>query len=158
MELRPARPEEADLLGRMVLAGVAHWGHDVNFPEAFEGLRRSGLPDVAFVAAHRVDVLDDGDEIVGFYSLVVGDGHVELVHMFLAVERIGTGCGRRLWDRAVKRARGLGPTLLIMADPAAKGFYAAMGAELEDDVEVAPGFALGRMWYDLDQVDGRGQV
>jgi hypothetical protein len=149
MEFRAARPDESELLSQIVLAGVAHWGHDVNFPEAVAGLRENGLPDGGFIEANTVEVLVDGDEIAGFYSLAVADDHIELVHMFMPVERIGTGCGRRLWDRAVRQARGLAPRMMIMADPAAKGFYAAMGAELGRDIEVAPGFELGQMWYDL---------
>lgn len=151
MEFRAARSDESELLSEIVLAGVAHWGHDVNFPEAVAGLRESGLPDDDFIEANMVEVLVDRDEIAGFFSLAVADDHVELVHMFMPVERIGTGCGRRLWDRAVTQAQGLAPRLMIMADPAAKGFYAAMGAELERDIEMAPGFELGQMWYDLDQ-------
>jgi len=31
----------------------------------------------------------------------------------------------------------------------AKDFCAAMGARLERDVEVSPGFSLGLMWFEL---------
>lgn len=149
MEFRDARTADSAQLGKMVLAGVAHWGHDVNFPDAVAGLRANGLPSAEFIDANVVEALVEGEDLVGFYSLVPTGDDVELVHMFVATDRIGTGCGRRLWDRAVTRAHGMGRRMLVMSDPAAKDFYAAMGARLETDVEVSPGFALGRMWFDL---------
>jgi len=36
-----------------------------------------------------------------------------------------------------------------MSDPGAVGFYRAMGAEYERDVEISPGFRLGVFWYQL---------
>jgi GNAT superfamily N-acetyltransferase len=155
MEFRSADPDESDVLGRMTLAGVRHWGHDENFPEAVEGLRQNGLPTPDFVTANLVEVLVDQDERVGFYSLATHDDHVELVHMFVDVDRIGSGVGRRLWHRAVSRASSLADRMLIMSDPSAKEFYSAMGARLERDVEVSPGFFLGQMWYDLSGDAGR---
>ena len=148
MEFRVASPDESGLLSRMVLEGVAHWGHDVNFPDAVAGLRASGLPDRDFIAANLVEVLVDGTGVAGFYSLAPSADQVELVHMFVAMDRIGTGCGRRMWERAVAQAAGAA-RMLIMADPRAKDFYTAMGARLERDVEVSPGFALGLMWCEL---------
>jgi GNAT superfamily N-acetyltransferase len=149
MEFRPARSDEADVLGRMVVAGVRHWGHDVHHPDAFAALEANALPTADWIEVNTVEVLVDDDEVLGFYGLERRDDLVELVYMFLAVDRIGTGCGRLLWDRAVDRARGQASRMLIMSDPEAKDFYAAMGAELDGEVETSPGFLLGRMWYDL---------
>ena len=149
MEFRVASADESELLCQMVLDGVAHWGHDVNFPDAVAGLRASGMPDRDFISANLVEVLVDGTRVAGFYSLTPSGDDVELVHMFVASDRIGTGCGRRLWERAVARAASAAPRMMIMADPQAKTFYTAMGARLERDVEVSPGFSLGLMWYEL---------
>ncbi len=33
-----------------------------------------------------------------------------------------------------------------MSDPGSTGFYEAMGANLEDEIKVAPGFTLGEYW------------
>ncbi len=149
-QFRPASPADAPLLCELVLNGIRHWGHDVNFPEAFAGLAAEGLPTPEFIAEHWVEVLVRDGAPVAFYSLVDrGDGVVELEHMFVDVDRIRTGVGRRLWRRAIDRARDTGRRMKIMADPEAIGFYAAMGASLECEVEFAPGFALGKMWYDL---------
>lgn len=148
MEFRPARSDEAELLGEMTLAGVRHWGHDVNFPEAYAGLA-ANLPDADHIEQNPTFVLEDDGEVIGFYSLVPAEEHIELLQMFLAVERIGEGLGRRLWHHAVDQAARLGDRLLIKSDPEAAGFYRAMGAELERTLEVAPGFELSIFWYGL---------
>jgi len=137
-----------------VLGGIAHWGHDVNFPDAVASLKEHDLPTADFIEANTVEALVDGDRVVGFYSLVDEPEFVDLVHMFLAVDRIGTGDGRRLFERAVRVARGSRDRMRILSDPEATGFYSAMGATLEREVEASPGFMLGLMWFDLgDRTD-----
>ncbi|WP_353814736.1 GNAT family N-acetyltransferase [Agromyces sp. SYSU T00266] len=150
MDFRAARPHEADELGRLVLGGVAHWGHDVNFPDAVASLKEHDMPTAAFIEANTVEALVDDGRVVGFYSLVDEPEFVDLVHMFLAVDRIGTGDGRRLFERATSVAHGRADRMRILSDPAATGFYSAMGANLEREIEDAPGFMLGLMWFDLD--------
>lgn len=150
VRFRQARAEEADLLGEMTLTGVRHWGHHENFPEAYAGLA-SSLPGPEDIEAHPTFVLEDDDGVIGFYSLRDRDGHVELVQMFVQVDRIGQGLGKALWKHAVGQASAIAPRMRIMSDPESIGFYEAMGAALERRVEVSPGFLLGLMWYELDQ-------
>ena len=147
---RPARPDEADLLGEIMLAGVRHWGHHENHPEAYAGLA-GHTPDGDHIEQHPTWVMEEDGEVAGFYGLVPAEDHVELLMMFLTVDRIGTGLGRRLWDHAVSEAARYGSRMRIGSDPSATGFYAAMGAELERTVEVAPGFELSIFWYDLSR-------
>ena len=145
---RRARADERDLLDDMTLAGVRYWGHDVNHPEAYDGL-------VSTLAAedgpehHPVWVLAEDDEVVAFYELRDRGDHAELLRMFMRPDRIGQGYGTRLWHHAVATAATTHDRMLIMSDPSARGFYAPMGATLDKTVEVAPGFELGVFWYDL---------
>jgi GNAT superfamily N-acetyltransferase len=156
---RPADPSEAATLGDMVMAGVSHWGHDVNFPAAVEGLRANGLPTPDYVAESPVFVLEDDSGLVGFYGLRLTDDFVDLVYMFLHVGRIGAGHGRRLWNHAVVEAAKHGSRLRILSDPGAVGFYAAMGATPQKEVEVSRGFRLTLFWYNLDAAgDVLGEV
>jgi hypothetical protein len=150
MRFRQARAEEADLLGEMTLAGVRHWGHHENFPDAYAGLATS-LPGPEDIAAHPTFVLEDDDGVAGFYSLRDRGDFVDLVQMFVQVDRIGHSLGRALWEHSVSEASGIAPRMRIMSDPESIGFYEAMGAALERRVEVSPGFFLGLMWYELDQ-------
>jgi GNAT superfamily N-acetyltransferase len=149
MQFRPARPDEAERLGEMTLAGVRHWGHHEHHPEAYAGLA-SDLPDGDHIAQNPTYVLEENGAVIGFYSLIPSEDHVELYQMFLDVDRIGTGLGRRLWEHAISEAARHGQRMLIKSDPMAVGFYRAMGAVQERAVEVAPGFELGIFWYDLE--------
>ena len=137
-----------DLLDEMTLAGVRHWGHHLNHPEAYAGLtqmlRAQDGPE-----HHDVFVVEEDGDVVAFYELRDRGNHVELLRMFMKTELIGQGYGRLLWEHAVTRAAETHDRMLIMSDPAAVGFYAAMGAALEQQQEVAPGFSLGKFWYDL---------
>jgi GNAT superfamily N-acetyltransferase len=150
LSFRPANPADATLLGRMVLDGVRHWGHDVNHPEAFAALRDHGLPTADYLTTEPVYVLEDEGRVIGFYGLAVDEeDFVDLRFMFLEPDRIGAGNGRRLWQHAVREAATYRSRLRIMSDPDAVGFYTAMGAEPETEVEVAPEFRLTMFWYTL---------
>lgn len=100
---------------------------------------------------HPVFVLEEDGAVVGFYELRDRGDHIELLRMFLPVERIGRGHGRSLWTDAVATAAKSHDQMVILSDPCARGFYEAMGARLDGEVEPAPGFILGRYHYDLAQ-------
>jgi len=148
MEFRRARADDRDLLNQMTLAGIRYWGHHESHPEAYAGLvvsvEAEDSPD-----NFPVFVLEADGEVVGFYELRDRGEHVELLRMFLREDLIGKGFGRTLWDHAINEAAKIHDRMLIMSDPEALGFYAAMGAVLEKHHEVAPGVSLGVYWYEL---------
>ncbi len=148
---RRADPAEAERLGEIVIAGVSHWGHDVNYPAAVESLRAEGLPTPDYVARSPVFVLEDDDGLIGFFGLGVEPDHVELIYLFLDTDRIGAGFGRRLWDHALTEAAKHGTRLVIKSDPMAVGFYEAMGATSGPEVEISPGFRLTTLTLDLGE-------
>ena len=148
LEFRTARPDEFGLLDEMTMAGVRHWGHHENYPDAYQGLAAllaANPPD----DSRTIEVLEADGEVVAFYDLQMHEDHIELLRMFQDPERIGTGLGRILWDRATSQACLTADRMLIMSDPKATGFYEAMGAIQEDSMEASPGFVLGVLWYDL---------
>jgi predicted N-acetyltransferase YhbS len=54
---------------------------------------------------------------------------LDLEHLWVLPAWIGTGLGRRLFVRAMRRAHELGArTVTIESDPNAEGFYRKMGA------------------------------
>jgi GNAT superfamily N-acetyltransferase len=146
---RRARSDEAERLREMTLDGIRHWGHHVRFPELFETMADS-LSTAEEIGQNSVYILEEDGEMVGFYELKDREDHVELLRMFLDVDRIGHGYGRLLWGHAVVEAATISHRMRILSDPEAVGFYAAMGATLERMHEVAPGFSLGVFWYDLE--------
>jgi GNAT superfamily N-acetyltransferase len=145
---RRATAQDTDLLNELTLAGVRHWGHHEHFPDAYADLA-SDLPSQDDTVTNPVFVLEEDGRVIAFYDLRPRGDHVELLRMFQDPALVGTGIGRMLWEHAVAQARGLADRMLIMSDPEAVGFYQAMGATLEEHVEVSPGFHLGVCWYSL---------
>ncbi len=103
---RRAMAHDADLLDEMTLAGVRHWGHHENHPEAYAGLADQ-LQAEDGPENHPVFVLEKDGEVVAFYGLRDRGDHVELLRMFMRSDLIGQGYGRMLWNHAVVQAAQL---------------------------------------------------
>jgi len=69
---------------------------------------------------------------------------MSLDKLLVDADRIGTGCGRRLWLHATATARELGAKVLALAsDPNAAPFCRAMAAEwIGEEVALRPRWAL----------------
>lgn len=146
--IRRATADDRALLDEMTLAGTRYWGHHENHPDAYAGLQ-ARLERELGPENHPVYVLEEDGEVLGFFELRDRGEHIELLRMFLEASLIGQGYGRKLWAEAVAVAVRTHDRMLIMSDPCAAGFYEAMGAILEDEITVAPGFTLSRYWYEL---------
>lgn len=148
MEILRARPEDAEALSRIAFAAKRHWG----YPERWMEIWREALTVTPqFVRRNEVYVTVVYGEPAGFYALVGEGEEVELEHLWVLPERIGTGIGRALFEHAVGRAVALGAgTLKIEADPHAEAFYRRMGARrvrenvyrIEDQKRVLPLLAV----------------
>lgn len=149
MLMRDADPNEADDLTALFLRSIGHWGHPENFPELVADLVANDRVTREFIEDCTVRVLEDDGSVAGFYGLEQHDEFVDLKYMFLEPSYIGGGNGRALWDDAVAHAEHPSGRMRIVSDPMAKDFYRAMGSSLEKEVDVAPGFSLGLMWFDL---------
>lgn len=126
MHLRPARPDEAGLLGDIAYAAKQYWGYDQPLLDAF---RRDLRFTPAEVEPRRIVIAEIGGVPRGFYSIDGDPPHGELGNMWVVPSAIGTGLGRALYEHALTAARREGFTRLdIQADPNAEGFYLAMGA------------------------------
>jgi GNAT superfamily N-acetyltransferase len=126
VRIRPARADEAGLLGQLALRSKAHWAYDQEFLDA---CRAELMFEAAEVPARRIHVAEVDDRVLGFYSLDGEPPEGEIGNMWVEPAAIGSGLGRRLWRHAVELAERCGYTVLrIDADPYAEGFYLAMGA------------------------------
>jgi GNAT superfamily N-acetyltransferase len=126
LQLRPARADEANLLGPLALRSKAHWGYP---PDFLDACRSEFTYRSAEVEARRIVVAESAGRLLGFYSLDGEPPRGELGNLWVEPDVIGTGLGRRLWQHAMEAARAAGFTALrIDADPYAEGFYLAMGA------------------------------
>ena len=126
MEIQRATPGDAEALSRVSFAAKRHWGYPEHWMERW---RESLTITPEFVERNQVYAATLNEEILGFYALAGEGREIQLEHLWVSPERIGTGVGRLLFDHAVRRAASLGAvTLRIEADPNAEGFYRRMGA------------------------------
>jgi GNAT superfamily N-acetyltransferase len=149
LHLRPARPDEADILTELCLRSKAVWGYD----EAFMRTCRAELTlSPADLAASSLQVAVDGNEVAGVVQVVVDGEKADLAKLFIAPSTLRAGVGRKLFDWAVNSARERGARWLwIEADPDAAGFYRRMGA-IDDGVAPSvsiPGRFLPRLKLEL---------
>jgi GNAT superfamily N-acetyltransferase len=139
--IRRATPDEAAYLNTLTGRSVLSWGYDPEFldwePEAI-----TVTPE--FIISSPVFVLEEAGRIVGYYGLRGEPPEMALDKLFVEPDRIGTGCGKQLWQHAVATAKAMGVTVLTLAsDPNAAPFYRAMGATwLREEPTSWPGWVL----------------
>lgn len=124
--IRRALPEEAGLLTELALRSKGHWGYTQEFLAACRA-ELTVSPEI--ISSSAVFVLEDGGRVVGFYGLREQGDELDLLYLFVEPSEIRSGRGRLLWEHAVKTASVLGfRSISIESDPAAEGFYRAVGA------------------------------
>jgi len=125
-EIRRATPGDADDLSRIAFAAKCYWGYPERWIEQWQEAL-TVTPE--FIRRNEVYAAHYEGRPVAFYAIVGRDREVELEHLWVSPEYIGTGVGRALFDHAMQRAASLGAEVLsIEADPNAEGFYQRMGA------------------------------
>ena len=150
IEIRRARPDEADRLTALAHAAKRHWG----YPESWIAHWKSDLTITSeFISTNEVFVALAGKDIIGCSALVLGVSIAELEHMWIKPEYMGKGVGRELLAQVTNRAANLDlRELEISADPNAEGFYRHMGAvrigEIHSEIEGQPR-VLPRMKLEL---------
>lgn len=126
MNIRRADPKENMVLTELAVASEAHWGYDKKFIDAFRGIYSLSED---YIMNHPTFVLEDEDEILGFYSLIETDEDVTLEYFYIDSVNIRKGYGSHLWDHLVEfcRSRGI-LELQFVSSPEARHFYEKMGA------------------------------
>jgi GNAT superfamily N-acetyltransferase len=114
------------LLSDLALRSKSHWGYSQEFLEA---CRAELTLSEGYIASSPVFVLEEGERVVGFYSLREQGSELELLYLFVEPSMMNCGYGKRLWTHAVEAAAELGfQKITIESDPYAEAFYQAMGA------------------------------
>ena len=154
--IRRAVPDEVSYLNELTGRSVLSWGYEPEFlnwePEAITVTRE-------FIAGSPVFVLEETGRIIGYYGLLGEPPEMALDKLFVEPDRIGTGCGKRLWRHAIATARELGACVLTLAsDPNAAPFYRAMGAEwVGEELTSRPGWSLQMFRFSVPTADTEGQ-
>jgi GNAT superfamily N-acetyltransferase len=126
VEIVRAKPGDADALTRITFAAKRHWGYPDRWIERW---RETLTISPEFVRLNETYAAAVEGKPVGFYALVGEGREIELEHLWVLPEFIGTGIGRALFDHAVRKAASLGVQVVrIESDPNAEGFYRRMGA------------------------------
>lgn len=156
LQIRRARPDEADVLTEIAHVAKRHWGYPENWIEHWKQ-DLTITPD--FIADNEMYVAVSGEAIVGCCAIVfrespTGDSLAELEHMWIKPDHMGVGVGRALFMLARERAANLKALVIeLSADPNAEGFYQRMGAkrigEVRSEIEGKPR-VLPRMSVNLD--------
>jgi GNAT superfamily N-acetyltransferase len=127
--IRRARPDEAAHLHGLTGRSCLSWGYP---PEFLDWEPQAIAVTTEFIERSIVWLLEEDGRVLGYYALTGTSQDLSLDKLFVEPDRIGTGCGKRLWQHAMETARSLGATELTFAsDPNAALFYRAMGAIFE---------------------------
>ena len=149
--LRPALPDESELLSELACAAKAHWG----YPPDLMALWADDLGvSPEFIEQHHVICAEREGEIVGFAAVCEEDGAFELEHLWIHPGHMREGVGRALVSRIVAHLRPLGATTMrIVSDPHAEAFYLALGARRTGEKESTkrPGRFLPILVLEIDE-------
>ncbi|MDQ3658034.1 MAG: GNAT family N-acetyltransferase [Chloroflexota bacterium] len=149
--IRRAKVEDSTLLGELTERSSTHWGYPPGFFDWAPGA--SDVP-TAYINDNPVYVLEEAGRVVGYYGFTKEGDDLLLNKLFVDIDRIGTGCGKHLWQHAVDTARDLGHRQMIIgSDPNAAPFYRAMGAEwVREEETTRLGWNL--QWFHFPFTDG----
>ena len=141
LQLRPARPDEAETLTELCLRSKAVWGYD----DAFMRACRAELTLTARdCATPLIQVAADGDVVAGVVQVTLQGEAADLAKLFIEPGALRAGVGRKLFEWAAATARRHGARwMTIEADPQAADFYRRMGAV--DDGTAPSGSIPGRV-------------
>jgi GNAT superfamily N-acetyltransferase len=139
--IRRAVPEETATLNALTGRSALSWGYE---PEFLDWETEAITVTPEWIKNFPVYVLEEAGRIVGYYGLLGEPPEMSLDKLFVDADRIGAGCGKRLWLHAVATARDLGVEVLTLAsDPNAAPFYRAMGAQwTHEEPTSRPGWSL----------------
>lgn len=123
IQLRPARPDEAERLSEIACRSKAYWGYPAeqidSWREAFLTVTRD------YIAAHSVwAAADYSDHPIAFAALERSPAGDALEHLWVLPACMGMGIGRRLFQRVASES----PAFTFTSDPHADAFYYHMGA------------------------------
>jgi N-acetylglutamate synthase-like GNAT family acetyltransferase len=140
IQIRRARPAEADVLTEIAHAAKRRWGYPENWIEQWQA-DLTITPE--FIAENEMYVAMIDEEVVGCCAIAFSEGLAELEHMWIRPQHMGAGVGRALFLHVKERAAKLGIAVLeISADPNAEGFYQRMGArrigEIQSEIDGQP--------------------
>jgi GNAT superfamily N-acetyltransferase len=138
--IRPARPDEGELLREIAIEAKAHWGYDKDWVRSWAA---QGDFSAEALTSKPVLVAETEGRAVAF-AMVIPKGDVAwLDDLWVEPDWIGRGVGTKLFEAATDSARELGAKQMEWeAELNAVGFYEKVGGTYVRDSEVTE---LGRI-------------
>lgn len=148
-QIRNAQKAEVERLSQIAKAAKAHWGYPQAWLQSWDQ-ELTILPEYLNKALVRV-LLDDQDQLQGFFAASQTDGIWELDHAWVHPAGIGKGYGRMLFADMLEQLQQQGVSAFdILSDPYAEPFYQKMGAvKIEDRPSNQAGRTLPLYRYTL---------
>lgn len=140
MHIRKAQDTDAQQLTRIAFSAKQHWG----YPEEYYQIWENELTITpSYISGNDVYLASEGDNIRGFYSVIVWQGEPYLDHIFIDPSFLKRGIGSQLIQHLIQNQREKGiAQLKVLVDPNAVGFYNRMGAAF---IEYVPSNIAGRV-------------
>ena len=148
--IRPARPDEGELLREIAVAAKSHWGYEPDWVREWAA-RGDFSPQALRDRDVFVAEIDGG--VVGWAAAVFAGDVWWLDDLWIVPEAMRVGIGRRLFQHAATLGRQRGATRMEWeAEPNALGFYEKMGARhVRDNAPNEWGRVIAVMAVDLDE-------
>ncbi|WP_313503670.1 GNAT family N-acetyltransferase [Kaistella carnis] len=134
INIRRALPSDHSVLTEITRNGKAFWDYSIQQLKTWETELTITSKYISENKAYKL-VLDN--EIIGYYAYIqLGEGHLELDHLFLVQKFIGKGFGQLLLTDFLRKAKELNTIDIILeADPNAELFYKKFGFVTYDQRE-----------------------
>lgn len=133
---RPGEREELESLQRRASLALGEYNAQLEAePDAIE------LPD-AQIEGGAVIVAERSDQVAGFAVILIDDREAELDGLFVEPALWKQGIGAMLVNVAVHEARRRGLSMMVVANPSARGFYEKCGFTVEGEAQTRFGPAL----------------
>jgi N-acetylglutamate synthase-like GNAT family acetyltransferase len=133
---RPGEQQELEALQRRASLALGEYDQQLEAePDAIQ------LP-VEQIEHGAVIVAERDDRIAGFAVVLIEGDEAELDGLFVEPAQWRKGIGAALVDVAVHEARRQGLSMMVVANPSARGFYEKCGFSVEGQAETRFGPAL----------------